>query len=299
MKSFLGAFLPAITFCIPAFLLFLLFTYRDYKFKRFGRRNPLTRDLLRSPGDGLREKIDELSLEIDAYLTFLLITPLLLYASFVSQAYFSNKTNLLNAVVLTSSGLVIILYLLVKMYSMINLRIKYRVGLDAELSAGQELNQLMRQGFWVFHDFPAEKFNIDHIVIGDSGVYAIETKGRSKPRQLSGPPEVIYDGNSLKFPDWEERKALEQTQRQAKWLEEWLAKAVGEPIRVKPVLALPGWYVNNQSSGGIPVINGRNCEAFFALRNSSEALDETLQQRIAYQIEQKCRNVAPKAYKKA
>ena len=32
----------------------------------------------------------------------------------------------------------------------------YRLGLDAELAVGRELNQLMLDGFHVSHDFPLE-----------------------------------------------------------------------------------------------------------------------------------------------
>jgi hypothetical protein len=37
-----------------------------------------------------------------------------------------------------------------------------RTGYDAELAVGQELDRLMRQGTIVFHDFPADGFNLDH-----------------------------------------------------------------------------------------------------------------------------------------
>jgi hypothetical protein len=54
-----------------------------------------------------------------------------------------------------------------------------RIGYDGELATAQELNQLMRHGYYVFHDLQAENFNIDHIVIGPAGVFAVETKSRS------------------------------------------------------------------------------------------------------------------------
>lgn len=297
MNTFVSTLFPAMIVCIPAVILYLIFVYRNYRFKKVGRKNPLTRELLRSPGDGLWGKIDELSFSIDLYLTQLLVAPLLLFSAYLSQAYFSNKTGLFYAAAHIILGLGIIAYCIWKSISLINLRTKYRVGFDAESAAGQELNQLMRSGFWVFHDFPADKFNIDHIVIGKSGVFAVETKGRSKPTNLGkNNSDVIYDGRKLSFPDWEERKPIDQAIRQANWLEDWLSNSVGEKVSVRPVLCLPGWYVNNLSENGIPVINGRNSESFFASIRSSE-LSESLQTRIAFQVEQRCRNVAPKAYK--
>lgn len=46
------------------------------------------------------------------------------------------------------------------------------------MAAAEEINQLMRQGFTTFHDVPAEPgFNIDHVIVGPTGVFAVETKG--------------------------------------------------------------------------------------------------------------------------
>lgn len=296
MNKFLISLLPAIIVFIPAAILFTIFFYRDYRLRKNGRKNPLSRDLLRSPGDSLREKIDELSSLIDLYLTCAMVGPLLLFSTYLSQAYFSNEANLFNATIYVIFGLGTFSYCAWKIISLGRLRLKYRVGFDAESAAGQELNHLMRNGFWVFHDFPADKFNIDHVVIGKTGVFAVETKGRSKPANSRSSSDVIYDGSKLTFPDWEERKPINQAIRQAKWLEEWLSNAVGEKVNVRPVLCLPGWYVNNVSETGLPVINGKNSEAFFTATRWVE-LPESLQARIAFQVEQRCRNVAPKAYK--
>jgi hypothetical protein len=296
MNIFTSTLLPAIIVCIPAFILVAILNYRDFRFRKTGRRNPLTRDLLRSPGDSLQEKIDKLSFSIDLYLTQLMVAPLLLFSTYVSQAYFTNRASLTNVIIYVVIALGFFAYCAWKVFSLISLRTKYRVGFDAESAAGQELNQLMRSGFWVFHDFPADKFNIDHIVIGKSGVFAVETKGRSKPANPDMKSEVIFDGNKLTFPDWEERKPIDQAVRQAKWLEDWLSNSVGKKVNVQPVLTLPGWFITNRSKNGIAVINGRNCEAFFTANRSAE-LPESLLTRIAYQVEQRCRNVAPKAYK--
>ena len=54
----------------------------------------------------------------------------------------------------------------------------------------------MLQGFHVYHDFPAEGFNIDHIVVGAKGVFAVETKTRSKRTTANRREDatVEYDG---------------------------------------------------------------------------------------------------------
>jgi len=151
---------------------------------------------------------------------------------------------------------------------------------------------LMYEGHKVFHDFPAEQFNIDHVVVGETGVYAVETKGRTKPVAKSDEStwEVTYDGNSLRFPSWQETKPLEQAKSQAVWLQKWLFEAVGENIPVKPVLVLPGWFINRTGKGGIWVCNGKNMQTLLRHPEHPPLSAKTVQQ-IAYQLDQRCRNV--------
>lgn len=173
-----------------------------------------------------------------------------------------------------------------------------RLGLDCELAVGQELNQLMLEGCRVYHYFPADKFNIDHIVVGPKGVFAVETKGRAKPDKKGGTEEatMTFDGDKLNFPGWSEKEPLEQAKRQAKWLTNWLGSAVGEPVSVKPVLVLPGWYVELKKPADIFIFNEKNPQSL--LKGRSDALPETMIKRITHQIEQRCRDVEPVAYSK-
>ena len=51
---------------------------------------------------------------------------------------------------------------------------------QGERLVGETINWLMKDGFDVFHDYPIDpngkSGNIDHIVVGPNGVFAIETK---------------------------------------------------------------------------------------------------------------------------
>ena len=48
------------------------------------RRNPLVQSALRSPGQSLLTRLGELDQKIDAHLVYLLLTPLLVYAFYLS-----------------------------------------------------------------------------------------------------------------------------------------------------------------------------------------------------------------------
>ena len=168
-----------------------------------------------------------------------------------------------------------------------------RAGYDAELAVGQELDQLMRQEARVFHDLPADRFNIDHVVVCPSGLFAVETKGFTKPRNMDGraAATVTFDGVTLKFPTWTTTQPLEQAARQAQWLAKWVSSAVGEPVSVTAVLVLPGWWVERKGRGNARVISGGEVNSL--LSRTSSGLSEQLMQRIAHQLEQRCRIVEP------
>jgi len=78
------------------------------------------------------------------------------------------------------------------------LRRRYRQGLEAEIAVAQNLLPLMAEGCIVFHDFPADGFNIDHIVVAPNAVFAIETNSRKKGKGRDS-AKVVYDGRSLSY----------------------------------------------------------------------------------------------------
>lgn len=298
MHPALAQLIPIGAIGLSAAALFTLITYWEWQTKKTRKKNPLTSDLLRGPGEALREKIMDMRIDLFAYVLPLFLIPLLIFAMSLSHEVFAKKPSLFISYFYVVMAVVSVGYIFHKMLGLRKKIHLYTLGLDAEIAVGQELNHLMREGFWVYHDFPADEFNIDHVVIGPTGVFAIETKGRPKPIKDDGSTEceVTYDGVTLSFPTWKENKSVKQAEYQAKWLEKWLSSAVGEPVTVNPIPAIPGWFIKRTKPGGIPVINGKNPSAFFAKYGNSN-LSEKLQRQIAHQVDNRCRTVLPKAYK--
>ena len=79
----------------------------------------------------------------------------------------------------------------------------YLLGYLGERAVAEELTPLGREGYRIYHDVPAgsgnRKFNLDHVVVGPTGVSAIETKTRRKGRARPGfkDHEVTFDGQKL------------------------------------------------------------------------------------------------------
>ncbi|MDZ7760179.1 MAG: nuclease-related domain-containing protein [Desulfovermiculus sp.] len=280
---------------LTVFILCLLLYFSRFFFERKNHKNPFKGRHLRNPGDSLFKKIDELSDKLLSYVVFFIVFPLILYSVHISQLYFENvKYNITSNIVIISICILIMAYLGYLIVKNLNLRRRYRLAFDGEVYVGQELNQLMLDGYHVFHDFPAEDFNIDHILVGPSGVYAVETKARHKPHtgDSTKDAQVSYDGQTLFFPNWKEQRPLKQAEWQAKWLSNWLQSATGEPVSVGPILALPGWFIIKTSPHGIPVLNPKQIKSFIK-RQRRALLNQKQINVICHQLNQKCRDVEP------
>ncbi len=288
--------------CIPVLigfspmLIIIWFIIHRKKQKSLFRKNPINTYLLRAPGQSLLQKIDEYSFEISTSLLTIPAVLLIIYSSYQTSS--KSKLILIGTVILSVTFL---FFVNRKIINLIDENEKLKLGYEAELAIGQELNQLMRLGFYVFHDVSLKntisEFNIDHIVVGSTGVFAIETKGRSKPIKSTGEYafKVTFDGKKLIFPDHEEVAPVEQAKRQAESLQKWLSKAIAEPVKVKAVISLPGWYVNTTKKTEIALINGKKPESFFNSGKKGLLTEKQIEQ-IVFQLESICRNVEPRAY---
>ena len=264
--------------------------------KRSGadKRSPLTRDLLRGPGESLRPQIEDLTLDVLGWALFLFFLPLLMYSIWITEVHFMHA-EMSSAVTagLALITLVAFIAIIVHLHRMLRRRRELNLGLDGEIAIGQALDRLTSNGCRVFHDVPGEHFNIDHVVVAAGGVYAVETKTRAKPFAPGETPEVILDGSVLRFPNWEDTAFLDQALRQAAWLSRWLASAVGEAAEVKPVLAIPGWYIKRARRGAVDVITGADAAHMLS---RTESLSKPMIERIAHQLDQRCRTIEPRAY---
>ncbi len=294
MNVFLVQFLPLVFFALAIAVPISIVLWIRHKHKQ--RRNPLTFQMLRNPGESIEQRIKALNEEIDIYTSSTAIVPLFCYSAYLTTRYLTSAKTSPWIYGLLGTGYVG--YLGFQLNKTFRQRHNEQLGLDCERAVGQELNQLMLEGCRIFHDFQADKFNIDHIVVGANGVFAIETKGRAKPDRGKGQEDarVTYDGEYLQFPTWREQEPLEQTKRQASWLSQWLSRAVGDQVAVRPVLALPGWFVDRKKPYPI-IYNGKSPQFLTKIRTEAQLSQEMIQ-RISHQLEQKCRNVAPQAYKK-
>jgi len=270
---------------VPALMLGLLWLSK-WRRKRSGKRPPFKEQLLRSPGEGLRREIADINDDFAGYMMSASTFPLLLYC------IYTIGIAKVPAVLFWVVGGGVTLLLIWKVMTLVERRRLLRIGLAGEMATGEELNRLMLDGYHIYHDFPGDRFNIDHILVGPSGVFAVETKARSKESRENRMTEakVTYDGERLRFPSWVTSEPIDQAKAQAAWLSKWLSSAVGDPVKATPIVAIPGWYIDRKTPDGVPVLNPKEVRGYLIAKNEA-VLSESMIKRICHQLEQKCRDV--------
>jgi hypothetical protein len=102
-------------------------------------------------------------------------------------------------------------------------------GAHGERHTARLLDRLTRDGYVVFHDLaiPGSPANVDHLVIGPSGVFVIDSK------QWTG--SVRQGGDGLV---WHNHYRLERTLETVRWEAETVRRLLG--TRVQPLLCVHG-----------------------------------------------------------
>lgn len=256
------------------------------------RRSPLNFKLLNQPGDGLRAQIEKHDEKMgEAGMVAVIAGPLMLAAWAVErlrrQPAGLEWDGRFGEWLFVIAAVIAVAWASVDFIRHARARRRYRQALEAERATAQNLIPLMAEGCVLFHDFPADGFNIDHVVVAPHMVFAVETKSRKKPATGGrDAARVVYDGRGLRFPTHAETKPVEQARRQAQWLQKFLTSATGEPVQVAPVLTLPGWYVEltKEGSRADVIVNNLRSPQFLLRRPAGFVEDPARQRRIIHAL---------------
>jgi len=205
------------------------------------KRSPVQdRMVNRKPGETLQEELSELYAEFSYFMGAGILIIILAAISFILIALGYSITLVLAAQIIVgfaSVGLGI--------RRLIKHGGRLKRGLDAEIAVGQELHALESMGYHIIHDVPSlgrRGANIDHVLIGPSGVYAIETKYKTK----EGDHRLDYNGQTISVCGHPLRDSpIPQARAVAHDLELIIKENTGLVHKAIPVVLYPGWFVNN------------------------------------------------------
>jgi len=263
-------------------------------------RQALQKDLLRGPGESQRDQISEAAWDAAEYAALAVFLPVLVFCAFPLAAVFEGDLpGRPTFAAFAAAALLLLAWVLARLWRVLSRARNLSLGYEAGVATGQELDSLRHLGYCVFHAVPVAaadtgfEANIDHVVVGPGGVFAVATVGRVGSRNGNGEPtEVTYDGERLQFPGWEETLPLGRAVAQSEWLAGWLANGLNEPVAVRAILVLPGWSVKRTAVSGIPVLAARRINAYFGRMRALPEMTDTMIERIADQLDRHCRVIA-------
>jgi hypothetical protein len=214
----------------------------------FGKKNrrktksPLKERPLRTAGESLQEEaerfLDEYMLPFWMFATFCLIVVVFEWVRWAFDGSF-------HPVLFTILGAVASAICLYKFFRGRQHLRDLRLGREGELTVAQMLDELRAYGFQVFNDIVGDGYNIDHVVVGPTGVYAIETKTRSIPTDRHA--KVVYDGERIEVDGFApERDPIAQALACADSVRDMLPHVMPRQVLVQPVVVFPGRWVEGE-----------------------------------------------------
>ncbi len=202
-------------------------------------RSPLKAAPLRNPGQSLDEEINRI-LDEDMLSYFMVAVFLLAITLMEWLRWWLNLPP--QPLVYTVITVVVIAYVARKLFVLRRKIRQLRLARDGERAVGQYLEILRARGYRVLHDLVGDGFNVDHVLIGPTGMFTVETKTYRK--SAKGAAEIVYDGERVTIAGRApERDPVVQGKAQAHWLRDLLRDSTGRAFVVRAVVLYPGWFV--------------------------------------------------------
>jgi len=130
------------------------------------------------------------------------------------------------------------------------------------------LLEMLPTGWHVFHDYPAGKYHVDHVVVGPMGVFAVETKNWSS--------QVTVEDDEVLVGGWTpDRRPLPQARNEAEAVREKL-KDAGWKGSVEAVLCMASdTFVEPECVvGKVNLLNAERLLDWFARRSTVLSANE-------------------------
>lgn len=139
---------------------------------------------------------------------------------------------------------------------------------DADRGANAEDNIAARlaalpDAYVVFHNLARVCGDIDHIVVGPTGVFTLETKGHRGTVTSAG-NQVLVNGRPP------EKDFIAQAWRNAYWVRDLLKNVAGIEVEVKPILVFANAYVKVKQVKGVQITYGKALAAAMTGRPAIE-----------------------------
>ena len=139
---------------------------------------------------------------------------------------------------------------------------------DANIAVGHSLQRMASGHGRVFHDVVTSAGIVDHVLVGQSGIYAFNVVARRPSRKGT----VNLAGNELHFLPRDTHVSIVDIAAKTTRLERDFRQLLKHSVRIRSVIAVPGWHVDNQASDGHLIVNERTLPMFRGWKDEADYL---------------------------
>ena len=156
---------------------------------------------------------------------------------------------------------------------------------DANVAVGHQLQQISTGANRVFHDVKTSAGVVDHVLVGQTGVYAINVVARRAPKNGN----ALLKNNNVAFTNRDEQVSVVDITASALRLEKEISRLLGHKIRVRSVIAVPGWNIGEQASEKHLLVNERTIPMLRGWRDQSDYLMNEDVDALQKELTARCR----------
>ena len=156
---------------------------------------------------------------------------------------------------------------------------------DANVAVGHQLQQISTGANRVFHDVKTSAGIVDHVLVGQTGVYAINVIARRGSRNGS----ARLNSNAIQFSNRDDAISVVDVTAGTIRLEKEIARMLGHKVRVRSVIAVPGWDIGEQSSNKHLLVNERTIPMLRGWRDQSDYLMNEDVDALQKELTARCR----------
>ena len=225
--------------------------------------------IMREAAQRFREELEQLNSNQSTYLGAAVVFVVLFISAYVLQAkqlfvgYPVWQLYMLLTALFAGGTLA-----LVRIFRTAISRHRVKLRRDANIAIGHQLQKLSTGVGRTYHDVRTDSGIIDHVIVGTSGAYAVSVI--AMPSGKKGDVSLI--SNELHFGETGKTHSIVATNANIASLEREFRRLLDHRVRVRSVIAVPGWDIDAQRSDEHLLVNEKNLAMLSGWKDQADYL---------------------------
>jgi hypothetical protein len=266
----LEAISGAATVALTSTIVFLLIAKTWNAVSRTMSSTPNFSDrIMHEAAQRFRDELDRLTSSQSIYLSGALVFVMLFIAAYILQAehLFAGYPSWQLYLQLAFLFLVFS-FAVFSLVKTVLLRRQMKFLRDANVAIGHQLQQTSTEGTRVFHDVGTTAGIVDHVIIGQKGLYAINVVARRSSKEA----HARLRENNIEYSNGKAGQSIVDISAKTTRLQKEFRELLGHKVRVRSVIAVPGWDVGEQSCDEHLLVNERTIAMLSGWKDNTDYL---------------------------